>query len=61
MESKISLSLKIISLIVKLRDQQWIDYYFLAMLKEKKSAFIARHFIEIFVNNHSLSHMTIIP
>lgn len=30
------------------------------MLKGKKSAFIVRHFIEIFVNNHSLSQMTII-
>lgn len=33
--SKISLSLKTVSLIVKLKDQKWIDYYFLAMLKEK--------------------------
>lgn len=59
--SKIYLSLKTVSLIVKLRDQKWIDYYFLAMLKEKKSAFIVRHFKEIFMNNRSLSHMTIIP
>lgn len=33
--SKIYLSLKTVSLIVKLRDQKWIDYYFLGMLKEK--------------------------